>query len=639
MQAVFFSAGEAALPTLAHLASGRDYMMRSEKRGRSSGSTPSGSSGNKPKRPPKRRRRRAGFFYKLFTMLLLLVLWPVGLLLLWRRKLRWSAGTKLLTSVVTLGACIILLGFALTVNTGNAAYTAFQDKANNYLDVAADALVDFSDVAIEKAGVVYDGATNLADALWTAVRGDVADGVEQAAHLGGEARAWIEGFIEGLTSDKETDAPDAEVTPAPEDAAATSAPDIQPDQQGASLTEGILSREGDILEATMPPLQTAEPTPEPTPEVLEFAVKSAANAIVYYNQGSGKCYHMAPACGSMKTADEHLFGDTLGSTVRQCSICGTPDKAILDEKYIVWTDGSNTAHLSDECGAFTGDWNIIPAAQAKSQSLSACAICGADRYIDAVAAGKDVILAEYLSPTPAPTEKPTKAPTAVPTKEPTKAPTTVPTVKPISTSSDTSSHAAADAAKLPDVAILSVSAPVAEATAEPTIKATIEATAELTTKATIEATAEPTATATVTPAPTEPPAPTRTPMPMTPTRPLKATGEAQVYLADGMIHASEACSAIAGSVKAVTLAECAGCASCQLCAAPEASLAKEHCLWLDSQNLCHTSNACEAFAAPYSLVLRDEALLAGLSGCPACKATEYLFPNTSINYDAIPSDT
>lgn len=626
MQAVFFSAGEAAVPTLLHFVGGRDYMMRSEKRGRSSTSAPSGSSGNKPKRPPKRRRRRAGFFYKLFTMLLLLVLWPVGLIPLWRRKLRWSAGTKLLTSVVTLGACIVLLGFALTVDTGNAAYTAFQDKANNYLDVAAEALVDFSDVAIEKAGVVYDGAANLTDALWSAVRNDVADGLDEAARLGGEARVKIEGLIDGLTADKTGNDPAASATPAPESipaSEATPAPDMQPDQQGASLTEGILSRDGDMLEASLPPLQTAEPTPEPTPEALDFAVKSAADAIVYYNQGSGKCYHMAPACGSMKTADEHRFGDTLSSTVRPCSICGTPDKAILEEKYIVWTDGGNTAHLSDECSAFTGSWSIISAGQARNQNLAACTLCGADRYIDAVAAGKDVVLTEYVSPT------------AAPTIEPTKEPTKEPTLKPA-------------AASLPDAASLSISAPDAQAVSAVNDGAAAEVTAEATAEVTVEATikaatvkASATATAEATPASTAAPVPSQTPMllMMAPTRRLRNAGEAQVYLADGMIHANGTCSAIAGSARAVTLAECAGCAGCSLCNAPEAKLADEHCLWLDSESLCHTSDECEAFAAPFRLIPRDEALLEGLAGCPACKATEYLFPNTGINYDAIPNHT
>lgn len=87
-------------------AGGYNYMMRSEKRrrGAQGGASPDG-------RPPKRRRRRrAGFFYKFITLLLLLALWPVGLILLWRRRLRWSALTKLATSLVTLVACVVLIG-------------------------------------------------------------------------------------------------------------------------------------------------------------------------------------------------------------------------------------------------------------------------------------------------------------------------------------------------------------------------------------------------------------------------------------------------------------------------------------------------------------------------------------------------
>jgi len=74
-------------------ASGRDYMMRSEKR---SGSGPAHRSPSGGK-PPRRRRKRAGFFYKLFMMILLLTIWPLGLLMLWRRKVRWGVVTKLLT--------------------------------------------------------------------------------------------------------------------------------------------------------------------------------------------------------------------------------------------------------------------------------------------------------------------------------------------------------------------------------------------------------------------------------------------------------------------------------------------------------------------------------------------------------------
>ena len=158
MQAVMNNTAGTGAASRIHFAGGRDYMMRSEKR---NGIRPP-SSGNSGKKPPRRRRRRrAGFFYKLLMVLLLLVLWPVGLLMLWQRKVRWGAGTKLLTSVVTLVASIILIGFLLTVNTGNAQYSAMQNSVNDFLDEAADSLVIVWEEVETQSMIVSHGVKNL----------------------------------------------------------------------------------------------------------------------------------------------------------------------------------------------------------------------------------------------------------------------------------------------------------------------------------------------------------------------------------------------------------------------------------------------------------------------------------------------
>ena len=59
---------------------GNGYMMRSEKRPGSYGG------GRQPGRRP--RRKRAGFFYIFLTLLVSIILWPVGMVMLWRRKVR-----------------------------------------------------------------------------------------------------------------------------------------------------------------------------------------------------------------------------------------------------------------------------------------------------------------------------------------------------------------------------------------------------------------------------------------------------------------------------------------------------------------------------------------------------------------------
>ena len=644
-------------------ATGRDYMMRSEKRTRpSGGSAPSGAP--QKKRPQKRRRRkRAGFFYMLLMMILLLVLWPIGLLMLWQRKVRWGVGTKLLTSVVTLAACIILIAFALTINVNNAEYTAFQDKAHDFLDVAADALVEGSDVVVEKSKLVYDGAVNLGDALWNYGRDELADGIAQAAVLGGKAKVEILELAEKIgekikpgdaepsaepeatpeneatpeaadetaspapkaatatpgASDAPSTAPSAEATIAVEaestveiiDVADVSVDEVSEDEdsllpvfipsaedllpaEGSAIESGTLSRSGELDESDLPEILI---TPEPTPEVYHFEVKSAGEATVYYNVG-GKCYHMAPVCGTMLSADEHSFDDTRESSVRLCSKCGTPDKAILDEEFIVWTDGNDTAHTSDECAAFTGGWNIITAAKANERGMKACSECAADEYLSALAAGKTVTVdAPEAEATPEPTAEITQAPTAEPTAEPTEAPVeAAPTVEVLIQTKAMNEGESASAVEFVEIS-------VPEATA--------------------------------TPAPAAVVSPTRTPMMITPTRALKEAVEAKVYLEGASIHLLKDCPTITGSALETTLGACTGSTGCAECATEIELLAQEHCLWQDADGLCHTSDECEKFVGGYSLISRDKALEEECGACKTCKASEYLFRNTTINYDGI----
>lgn len=659
MQAVFNSTNEFPFARLMNFA-GRDYMMRSEKRRRSSGSAPSGAP---KKRPPRRRRKRAGFFYKLIMMILLLVLWPFGLLMLWQRKVRWGAGTKLLTSVVTLGASIVLIGFALTVNTGNADYTALQDKANNYLDVAADALIEASDVAIEKGSMVLDNATELGDAAWDYVREDVFDGAAWLTRFGTQARVKIVELVDSIGIEN----PDAQATPEATDALSTPAaseetakaeatpepsPEVTVNAQsselpvyvpeaspsaaaGLSIESGILTRDGDMSGATLPPVITPEPTPEPTPENLSFAVKDAAQAVVYFNDG-GKCYHMAPQCGTMLSAAEHTLGETLGSAVRRCTLCSTPDKTILDEEFIVWTDGNKTAHLSNECEKFTGGWNIVTAQQANESGMAACDSCEAGRYLKAIADGKPVTIARPVvkatavptaEPTEVPTEEPTKAPTAEPTEEPTVKPTEIVIVAPANPVAAAQESEAAPAANVLAQSIANaVTAAAAEAAAQPEPEVKVEFIGEDAAEAETSA-PEATPAAAVKPTPT--------PMMITPTRALKEAALAKVYLAGETVHLLDSCSAITGIANPCTLADCTGASACEACAAPLAEYALEHCLWQDEDGLCHTSDECEAFAGQYHLILRDEALDQGFAGCKECKASEYLFPRTAINYDGV----
>ena len=63
---------------------------------------------------------------------------------------------------------------------------------------------------------------------------------------------------------------------------------------------------------------------------------------------------------------------------------------------------------------------------------------------------------------------------------------------------------------------------------------------------------------------------------------------------------------------------------------PDAEMVGKPCLWIDGNNLCHTSDECAAFSGDYNFILREDALAEGLKGCPDCGADQYLEPGTVL---------
>ncbi|MEG1516590.1 MAG: hypothetical protein RSD95_17010, partial [Clostridia bacterium] len=110
----------------------QDYMMRSEKR---PGQRPSGEG-----LPPRRRRRKPQHhvLYACLTLLLLITLYPIGLILLWVRKLRWSVGAKLLVSLVTGVIFFVWMAFALTTPVDNPTVARWQQKTRSGLSYVVD---------------------------------------------------------------------------------------------------------------------------------------------------------------------------------------------------------------------------------------------------------------------------------------------------------------------------------------------------------------------------------------------------------------------------------------------------------------------------------------------------------------------
>ena len=232
---------------------GSGYMMRSEKRG--------GAYGSPKRRPP--RRKKAGFFYIFITLLLSVLLWPIGMVMLWRRKVRMTSGTKLVISLLTLCMSIFLIVFALTVPLDNVEYTAFQDKANDWLDKAAADVAVAGDATIKKTSETWQTMTDFARAGAAYAGPYIANAIDAGVDAAGKARDAIENLFQRKPAEpvpigepEETEAPQITGTP------------------GATGTPAST----EVPEATEAPIETDAPVPGDTAEASDAPETEAPKA-------------------------------------------------------------------------------------------------------------------------------------------------------------------------------------------------------------------------------------------------------------------------------------------------------------------------------------------------------------------------
>ncbi|MDO4867014.1 MAG: hypothetical protein Q4C10_10715 [Clostridia bacterium] len=248
---------------LAFARRGSGYMMRSEKR---SGSYGGGRSGG---RPP-RRRKRAGFLYIFLTLLISIILWPVGMVMLWRRKVRLQAGTKLLISLLTLCLSVFLIVFALTVPVDNPEFTAFQARANDWLDQAAVDVAAAGDAAYKKGVETWQIMSDFTVAGSDYALVNSADAIDDGVALAGRAREAIEGLLH-----REGGEPEPAQTPATsESPAATETPEASGTPEATATPEPTEE----------PPVSDAEgmrlhlPETVPSPEDAQVLAAGALHA-------------------------------------------------------------------------------------------------------------------------------------------------------------------------------------------------------------------------------------------------------------------------------------------------------------------------------------------------------------------------
>ncbi|MBQ8110443.1 MAG: hypothetical protein IJ124_09825 [Clostridia bacterium] len=638
---------------------GSGYMMRSEKR--------TGSRNGSNRRPP---RKRAGFFYIFITLLLCLILWPVGMVMLWRRKVRLQAGTKLLISLLTLCLSVFLIVFALTVPINNPEFTAFQDRANDWLDQAASNIAAAGDSAYRKSTETWQIMSDFSKAGADLALTKTADLMDKGIDVAGKARLGVEKLLHGnapaaTEAPQITDAPEITVMPATD--APKPTPSDAPHTDAPSASPAVEAEAGGIdihLPGQAPDVQTAQPlaagtlhadgsfTPDglsenavSAPEATKAAEPEVWTPVEDVTEAPAEAATEAPAEAPAEAATEAPAGE--------------PAEAATEAPAEAPTEAATEAPAGEPAEAATE----APAGEPTEAATVAPAEEPAEAATEAPAQNPLAVLVEN-------TEAPDGDGVMVPVEPTPEAPNAA--VKPASAATvyyfkdgskgfhvgamlhgmnNAPAHTLAEAfadgktpcksCGMPDKDILSEEniawldenqlihttdecaafagdwqlIPLAEA-----VEAGYAACPDCGADAYVES---------VFPSPTATPAPEV----VTPSVPLKSAGEIIVYYFDASqgYHVDANCKGMTNA-PAHTLAEAveAGKRACGNCKPVSGELIGLPVLWLDENDVCHTSDECASFSGKFKLLSRDDALAQALDACPDCGAAEYLIPGTLL---------
>lgn len=274
----------------------RDYMMRSEKR---PGYRPSPHGSHAPKPPQKKRRyrRKQSLPYVFFTFLLLIVLFPVGLIMLWTRTIRWTVSTKLSLTAGFAVVFVLLASFALTVKVDDPRVSMAQEKTRYALGVAGDA--------------IQRGVSTL-DLNPENIRRDAEDIAGYSIELGQRGIAGLAPMLEG-------------------DFAGLS-------DSIASLGEGVRKSGEDQARTLLmalgmipTPMPSAEPSASPTPEVTVTPAPQptptpAPTALLAWYAAGDKRYHTRTSCPQLAAAPISMtVTEAVHRGLLPCELCAIPD--------------------------------------------------------------------------------------------------------------------------------------------------------------------------------------------------------------------------------------------------------------------------------------------------------------------------
>lgn len=376
-------------------------MLRSEKR-----------PGYQPPKPPRKKFDWGNFIYALVTLVLLVVLFPVGLIMLWRRKLRWQGHVKLLSTLVGGCAFILFAAFLITVPVENENLRKAQNGTREALASAQEFIVDTFDRGVENVTRFVGGAQSMAEKGATYVRARSAALVYSA--LGEVSWSWIDTGTEPVpSSGPNASMPSAAATTGlPESTiGATPAPTMiasaTPTPAATQVAVASIDVSASTPIPTMPPIEatnvpfTPEPTgvlaPTPAPTVAPVTVNPALlpkidsmnNAVVYYTT-DGTYYHRESVCGSMSNGKAHTLSEAISKRKQSCPWCLPVTKDMIDTPEAVWVnDDTKLIHISAVCEQLASLWTAMTLTDALSEGGRPCEECGAYHYVNKLAFHSD----------------------------------------------------------------------------------------------------------------------------------------------------------------------------------------------------------------------------------------------------------
>ncbi|MBQ2956791.1 MAG: hypothetical protein IJE08_10050 [Clostridia bacterium] len=384
-----------------------NYMMRSEKR---------------PGYPNTRRKRpKKSKWYQILTIIMLILLCPVGLIMLWRKRLRWPNPLKLLATLLSLILLFLELGAALWYPFKDERIRDVQHTVSTAIGQAADAAGEFmKDVGANWDAVVSNGQ-EIGAAAGNHALGLFLDAIASPTPVPTQVPPMTltrgEGSIDGIAAmmnrptPSPSPSPTPTATPTPEPTETPAPTDTPEPTIAPSATANILERptpSSDIPVFSLAPGVSDTPvppvTPTPSPSATPIITPSPTPTIVptidpanipklqdigdvpVWHTSNGQYYHKGPVCGSMSNAAEHTLASALAKNKKACPYClAIEEKWARETRPVVYVSTDHYWHTRTGCESMTEEWSPMLLDDARvDRNSRPCDACGARFYVDGV---------------------------------------------------------------------------------------------------------------------------------------------------------------------------------------------------------------------------------------------------------------